>query len=93
MGLIWIVITIWFRDRIKKLWLYISFPLIIYSLPVIYVITISSIFTYFLFTLILIYVYFVVKLIKGLNIRDALIIPLLIITLLLIAIIIDKSVN
>lgn len=76
--------TVWFRNRIKKLWLYVLFPLTIFSLAVIYLSLVKNIFTYSTMVLTFIYLYFIIRLFKGLNNRDALLIPLLVIVLLII---------
>lgn len=83
--------TTWFRNRIKKLWLYILFPLFIYSTPVLYLSFNKKIFIYTIMVLLIIYIYFTIKLFRGLSIRDALLTPLLVLILLIIVIVMSLN--
>ncbi|MEM1846011.1 MAG: hypothetical protein QW558_04870 [Desulfurococcaceae archaeon] len=93
MGLIWIIMTTWFRDRIKKLWLYTLFPLVIYSIPIIYIASRMNLLTQYLVltALLIIYSYYTMKLIKKISLKDVLFIPILIIILLIVLIIVTNT--
>ena len=73
MGIIWVLITMVFKDRIKKYWLYSLFPTIIYSIPIIsYGVERDM---YVLLALTIVYTYLLIKLIRGFSFIDTLIIP------------------
>jgi len=80
-GLIWVLTTLLLRDRIKKLWLYTLFPTLIYSIPLVARTLTRAGVDAFLATLVIVYVYMLLRALRGLDLRDAVFIPLAVISL------------
>jgi len=80
MGLIWVLMTIVFKGKIKKLWLYTLFPVAIYSIPLVYLIF-NNHNNYLLAAIIVVYIYFIYRFLKSFKFIDTILIPLLLIGL------------
>jgi len=78
MGIIWVLITLWFQSKIKKMWLYTLFPTVIYSIALMKYINTQYIYVVALVVLITT-IYFIIEYLRGFKYRDTLIIPLILI--------------
>jgi len=79
-GFIWVLLTLFLKNKIKKLWLYTLFPTAIFSTPLIA----SSLRENNLVPVILlgaVYAYMCTRTYKGLGVYTAIFIPLLVISL------------
>lgn len=73
---LWVTVSLVFRRIVKKLWLLTLFPLTIYTVASLVLITATN--KYFLLTpILLLNIYYVVSLIKGVKLIDTLLIPIL----------------
>jgi len=85
LGIIWVLLTLWLRDRIKRLELYTLFPLLIYSIPAL-LLALEKKLVIVLLLLVLLYSYYVFKLFRQLNLKDALLLPLTLLTILVLSV-------
>ena len=79
-GFIWVVLTLFLKNSIKKLWLYTIFPTAIFSAPLI----VSSVRENNVALLVLlgaVYAYMCIRAYKGFGVYTATFIPLLVISL------------